>query len=68
LLLKSRTLRSVSGCVISSAKKAIAALWPDGIPEDFTNPQIEQRVAEQMKKMGAPAISRDTILRAAGRK
>jgi len=53
----------------NTAKKAIAELWPDGIiPGDLTNPQIEQRVAEQMKKMGAVPVSRDTILRAAGRK
>jgi hypothetical protein len=52
----------------NTAKKAIAELWSDGVPEDFTNPQIEQRVAEQMKKMGAVPVSRDTILRAAGRK
>jgi len=52
----------------NNAKKAIIELWPDGIPGDLTNPQIEQRVAEQMKKMGAVPVSRDTILRAAGRK
>jgi hypothetical protein len=50
------------------AKKAIAELWPDGIPEDLVNGQIEQRVGERLKEKGAVPISRDTILRAAGRK
>jgi hypothetical protein len=51
-----------------AVKKAIAELWPNGIPVDLVNGQIEQRVGERLKHMGAPAISRDTILRAAGRK
>jgi hypothetical protein len=49
-------------------RKAIAELWPDVIPEDLVNGQIEQRIGERLKRMGAPPISRDTILRAAGRK
>jgi hypothetical protein len=49
-------------------RKAIAELWPNDIPEDLVNGQIEQRVGECLKRMGAPPISRDTILRAAGRK
>jgi hypothetical protein len=36
------------------AKKAIAELWPNGISEDLVNGQIEQRVGEQLKRMGAP--------------
>ena len=50
------------------ARKAIAELWPNDIPEDLVNAQIEQRVCERLKRMGAPPISRDTILRTAGRK
>ena len=49
-------------------RKAIAELWPNDIPEDLVNGQIEQRVGERLKRMGAPPISRDIILRAAGRK
>jgi hypothetical protein len=49
-------------------RKAIAELWPNDIPEDLVNGQIEQRVCERLKRMGAPPISRDTILRTAGRK
>ena len=50
------------------ARKAIAELWPNDIPEDLVNGQIEQRVGERLKRMGPPPISRDIILRAAGRK
>lgn len=49
-------------------RKAIAELWPNDIPEDLVNGQIEERVCERLKRMGAPPISRDTILRTAGRK
>ena len=49
-------------------RKAIAELWPNDIPEDLVNAQIEQRVCERLKRMGAPPISGDTILRAASRK
>jgi len=34
------------------AKKAIGELWPNGISEDLVNGQIEQRVGEQLKRMG----------------
>ena len=46
-------------------RKAIAELWPNDIPEELVNAQIEQRVCEHLKRMGAPPISGDTILRAA---
>jgi hypothetical protein len=49
-------------------RKAIAELWPTDIPEDLVDGQIEQRVGERLKRMGAPPISGDTILRAASRK
>jgi hypothetical protein len=39
------------------AKKAIAELWPNGISEDLVNGQIEQRVGEQLKRMGAPGLA-----------
>jgi hypothetical protein len=60
---------------LALAKEAISDLWPDGIPETITNKEIEKQVgewiAEDCKRKSMrrqPEISRDTILRAAGRK
>jgi hypothetical protein len=58
------------------AKQAISELWADGIiPETVTNKEIEKQVGEwiaedckQKNMRRQPEISRDTILRAAGRK
>ena len=50
------------------AKRAIKHLWPDGVPDDLLNKQIEKEVSVYLKQHGSPTFSRDTILRAAGRK
>jgi hypothetical protein len=50
------------------ARQAVEALWPNGVPNELVNKQIEQKVAEWLKAKGLPEISRDTILRSAGRK
>jgi hypothetical protein len=50
------------------AKRAIKHLWPDGVPDDFLNKQIEKEVSDYLKQHGSPNISRETILRGAGRK
>jgi hypothetical protein len=50
------------------ARQAIEALWPDGVPQELINDRIEDAVVKRLKAKGLPEISRDTILRAAGRK
>jgi hypothetical protein len=59
---------------LALAQEAIKAIWPDGIPNTVTNPQIEREVGswldayfarQQLRKFD---ISRPTILRAAGRR
>ena len=56
------------------AKLVIADLWPHGIPELVTNPELCKQVQERLpgycKENNLPRrqISDDTILRAAGRK
>jgi len=49
-------------------KQAIKHLWPDGVPDDLLNKQIQKLVSAYLKQRGSPDISSDTILRAAGRK
>jgi hypothetical protein len=49
-------------------ERALNAIWPDGnIPESILNKEIERKVGELLKREGRD-ISRETILRAAGRK
>jgi hypothetical protein len=56
------------------ARTAVKHLWPEGLPEALTNPQIEKQVDEWItgycnkNNLLKPDISRDTILRAAGRR
>jgi hypothetical protein len=50
------------------ARQAVDALWPQGIPTELLNKQIEKEIGEWLKAKGLPEVSRDTILRAAGRK
>jgi len=50
------------------AKRAIKHLWPDGVPDDLLNKQIQKEVSAYLKQHGSPNISRETILRAAGKK
>jgi len=47
------------------AEQAINGIWPNGIPPDLLNKEIEKQVGERLKPR---IISKDTILRAAGRK
>jgi hypothetical protein len=49
-------------------KRIIKDIWPDHIPPGTLNKQIEKQVSDRLKQQGHPHISRDTILRAAGRK
>ena len=55
-------------------QQAINALWQDGIPRDILNKQLEKQVAVwiadhcKRRNLPKPDISRDTILRTAGRK
>jgi hypothetical protein len=51
-----------------AAKAAIAALWPRGIPEGVSNSDLECKVGAWLKEKKLTAPSRDTILRATGRK
>jgi hypothetical protein len=51
-----------------SAKQAINALWPGGIPGGVSNGEINQKVSAHLKAHHLSKMSRDTILRAAGRK
>jgi hypothetical protein len=50
------------------ARQAVQALWPDGVPKVLHNKKIEKEIGDLLKAKGQPEISRDTILRAAGRK
>ena len=52
------------------ARRAIAALYDDGIPDQATEPNARlcKRVAAKLKELGLPQVSDDTILRAAGRR
>lgn len=52
----------------SSAEDAIKHIWPDGIPDGIVNGDIEKKVGAWLKERGLSDVSRDTILRAAGRK
>src|SRR5262249_55401579 len=48
------------------AHRAIKALYPDGVPDQATEPNgnLCQRIAAWLKEMRLPAVSNDTILRA----
>jgi hypothetical protein len=50
------------------ADQAIKKLWPGGIPSNLLNKEIEKAVGDWLKQQGLAPISRETILRAAGRK
>jgi hypothetical protein len=50
------------------AEQAINKLWPGGIPSSVLNKEIEKAVGEWLKQQGLAQVSRDTILRAAGKK
>jgi hypothetical protein len=52
------------------ARRAIAELFPNGVPDQATksHPELIRAVENQIKKLGQQNVSRDTILRAAGRR
>lgn len=52
------------------AQRAVKALYPDGVPDQATEPNgnLCQRVGEKLKELGLRDVSNDTILRAAGRR
>jgi hypothetical protein len=56
------------------ANLAIKMLWPNGVPKELINNQIEQQMSDwitdycKQKNIRKPVISRDTLLRVAGRK
>ena len=50
------------------AEAAINKLWSGGIPSNVLNKEIEKAVGEWLKQQGLAQVSRDTILRAAGKK
>lgn len=52
------------------ALRAVAELYPDGVPDQATEPnsRVCQRISEKLKQLGLPAHSDDTMLRAAGRR
>jgi hypothetical protein len=50
------------------AKQAINALWANGIPDTLTNGRLVKQVGDWLKQRNVRDISRETILRAAGRR
>ena len=52
------------------AQRAIAAVYPDGVPTQFLKPNslLCRRIGEWLKHNDLPSVSNDTILRAAGRR
>ena len=50
------------------AQQAINKLWPGGIPSNLLNKEIEKAVGEWLKQQRLAPVSRETILRAAGKK
>lgn len=52
------------------AKHAVGKLYPQGVPDQATEPNksLCWRVSETLQELGLPSVSDDTILRAAGRR
>ena len=65
---KGRTTRSQPA--LERAKRALAELYPQEVSDQSVvpNKQLCRLVNEQLAKNGRPAVSPDTILRAAGRR
>jgi hypothetical protein len=55
---------------LERAQRVINELYPDGVPDQATEPnsKLRYRVTKKLKEAGLPAVSDDTILRAAGRR
>ena len=62
--------RGKSRPAIERAQAAIRVLYPDGVPDQATEPNATLcgRVGAELKDSKLPAVSDDTILRAAGRR
>jgi hypothetical protein len=65
-----RTAKSKSRPAFDGASRSINKLYPQGVPDQATVPNkiLCQQVAIALKKDGLGQVSRDTILRAAGRR
>jgi len=52
------------------ARKIIGELYPDGVPEQSSEPNVAlcRRVGDKLKALKLRNVSDDTILRAAGRR
>jgi len=55
---------------IERARRVIEELYPNGLPDQATEPNVSlcRRVSAKLKDARLPAVSDDTILRAAGRR
>ena len=62
--------RSRSRPMREGALCAIREIYPDGVPDQATEPnsRLCRRVGDKLKEARLPAVSNDTILRAAGRR
>ena len=62
--------RSKSQPALERARGVIKEVYPEGVPEQTTEPNASlcRRVGEKLKHAGLPDVSDDTILRAAGRR
>ena len=50
------------------ARRALGELYPDGVPDHKSDPELIRAVEAQIRKSGQLPVSPDTILRAAGRR
>lgn len=55
---------------LNRARRAIVEVYPDGVPDQTTEPNVRlcRRVSDKLKDHRLPEVSDDTILRAAGRR
>ena len=55
---------------LDAAKAALRALFPEGVPSQdvLSNDQLFNKVVKYLEKNNGPHVSRDTVLRAAGRR
>jgi hypothetical protein len=62
--------RKKSGPAIERTRRVIDELYPGGVPDQATVPNVSlcNRVGTKLKEARLPAVSDDTILRAAGRR
>jgi len=67
---ESKTRRRKSRPTFERAQNAISELYPKGVPEPakLSNKHLCRRVGEKLEEDGLPALSDDSILRAAGRR